>query len=218
MNTYPGARMPLFAVESLESRRLLADPVGLLAAQVGADVTAIKSSIAVLAKQSTQDQRLIAAALHNTGKTNAGLLKTLASDYKAAIGNLHTMQKLAIAIGVKDTKHAAAATKAAIKQNLSTKSVAKMNAALATLSTDDNEFVSTSVVSAFYTTTGAPGNELITIASNNTTNLALNSKLTSIQADQAELTNTPYSHFNTLVTDVSAFATYVINHVSGAVF
>jgi hypothetical protein len=209
--------MSIAAVETLEVRTLMSVTLASLTAQVSADVVAINASISAAAAKSTKDQHTLAAILHPLNAANSALLKTLGQDYKSALAILHTMQKITTTIGA-DTKHAELAVLSALNHKMTAKAVAQMNAALGKLSKEDNYFVSPAIFNAFYNAVPAPGNEEITIGSSNEANAALSAALPAIEADARELQTTSYAKFNALVMDVSAFATAIVDNVSGAVF
>ena len=92
-----------------------------------------------------------------------------------------------------------------------------MNTAMGKLSAEDNLFVSSGVVNPFYAALAVPGTDEAQIGASNPSNAALNAVLPAVEADAANLANIS-NKFNSLVMDVSAFATYVLNNVAGSVF
>jgi len=209
--------MARVAIESLEARTLMAQTVGQLVTQIAGDVAASKATVAASAKIASADQHTLSVDLLKTGKANAALLKTLGKDFRAALANIRGMQVIANKIGVTDMRKAAAAIQTAVNHNLSAKTLAAANKALAQLAKDDNTFVSGTVFNAFYSVTAVPANDEETIRSSNPTNTTLLVALPPLEA-RANFSSALYPQFDALVEDISTFATYIVNNIPGTVF
>src|SRR5450432_2325318 len=101
--------MPTVTIESLERRRLMAQTIGQLVAEIAHDVGAIKATVAASGRISATDQHALAAKLHPASAANTTLLKTLKKDFTSSIANIRSDQTLASLIGVADVKKAEAA-------------------------------------------------------------------------------------------------------------
>lgn len=185
--------------------------------QIQSDVATSKATVTASGKISAADQHTLAADLGHASKANAALLKTLGKDFKAALANIKSMQARANLIGNTDLKKAVAALSTTIAHNLSAKTLAVANKALAKLSADDNAFVSPTVFNAFYAVTATPQTDEGTIGTSNPDNTALAAALPALQAE-ANFSTALYPQFNALVMDISTFATAITNTYPGTVF
>jgi hypothetical protein len=204
-------------IEYLERRRLLAQTIGQLVTEITRDVASIKATVTASNKISATDQHALAAKLHPASAANATLLKALKKDFGASLANTRSDATLASLIGLTDVKKAEAAVQTAAKHKFSTATLASANKALAKLSKDDNAFVSTSFVNAFYSLTAVPQTDEAAIGSANPQNASLTAALPALEA-RANFSNTLFPEFNSLVQDVSAYATAITSNFPGTVF
>jgi hypothetical protein len=204
-------------VEYLECRRLQAQTIGQFVAEIAHDVASIKTTVLASNRISTADQRALAAKLHPASPANATLLKAMKKDLSASLANVRADAALTNLIGLTDVKKAEAAVQTAAKHKFSPSTLASANKALAKLSKDDNAFVSTSFVNAFYSATAVPQTDEVAIGSGNPQNASLTAALPALEA-RANFSNTLFPEFDALVQGVSAFATAITSNFPGTVF
>jgi hypothetical protein len=212
-----GVFMVTVVFESLESRRLMSQTLGQLLTSIQGNVASTKTTAAASVKISTTDQHALAVDLRPVSNANAVLLKKLEKDFNAALANVRANLKLAAEIGVADMNKANAAVATTTKHSLSKPTLALANKALAKLSKDDNAFVSTASVNAFYTLTAVPATDEASIGTSNTQNAKLSAALSALEA-RANFSTTLFPEFNALVQNIATFATFVTSHVAGTVF
>jgi hypothetical protein len=200
--------MYTFTVESLESRTLMSVDTTVNAdlSAIYADIAAIKAGTTTDTRTSTADQHKLAATLAPVSKPNAALLKSLAKEYKTALGRLQTLEKITTVLNT-DTTHTAS--------SLEQPNGNKVLVAVGKLEKEEHSFASVPLFDALAAAVASTGTEEMTIGSSNPNNAALTAALPAIEADAAAINTAFDTQGNQLITDINAFDTEALNIVAG---